>query len=293
MKKWLTVIVLLLSIMTLSGCNNDKDIKSSTSSRVSSKKKIGKSLKIAQQDTNALFDNDSHTKLLRGASSSDTIKLVEQEVKELKDSKEKNKLLTDIEHAKKLWVPLAKDAEKFGAYQPSKKTDEQKKLEAEEAAASSNKATTEAAVNSSKASSQAASKSAISLRKAQSDYKSEVIENIQRIHKRIDGVDGIIFEALNLFRRPGTGKKPLKKSLAKINLAIDECKNAHITSSELANDKVLITNINRFLELSIYELKSTKQFLENSLYGTDIITNSMTDEQNHNERLKLYETISK
>ena len=282
MKRWLTAIVLPLSIVTLSGCNNGKDIKSNTTSHVSSKKSIDKSLKIAQQDTNALFDNDSHTKLLKGTSSPDTIKLVEQEVKELKGSKEKNKLLTDIEHAKKLWAPLAKDAEKFGAYQPSKKNDEQKKLEAEEAA-----------VSSSKASSQSASKAAISLRKAQSEYRSEVIENIQRIHKRIDGVDGIIFEALNLSRRPGTSKKLLKKSLAKINLAIDECKNAHITSSELANDKVLITNINQFLELSIYELKSTKQFLESSLYGTNITTNSVTDEKNHDKRLQLYETISK
>lgn len=282
MKKWLTVIVLLLSILTLSSCNNNKDIKSSTSSRVSSKKKIDKSLKIAQQDTNALFDNDSHTKLLRGTSSPDTIKLVEQEVNELKESKEKNKLLTDIEHAKKLWAPLAKDAETFGAYQPSKKTDEQKKLEA-----------VEAAVSSSNASSQAASKAAISLRKVQSKYKLEVIENIQRIHKRIDGVDGIIFEALNLSRRSDTSKKLLKKSLAKINLAINECENAHVTSSELANDQVFIANINRFLKLSVYELKSTKQFIENGLYGTDIATNSVTDQKNHDERLQLYETISK
>lgn len=293
MKKWLTAIVLLLSIVALSGCNNGKDIKSDTSSHVISKKRIDKSLRIAQQDTDGLFDNDSHTKLLDGTSFN-TIEAVEREVNALEDSKEKSKLLSDIKQAKRLWAPFDKAAKKFAAVQPSKKTDEQKKLEADEAAIESSKT----AASSSKAASQAASQAA-SKAKAQADSAVAVIEMVKEMYQRVDGVGGISEKVIALSKR-STDKDyygyqdDVKKEITVLNNVISECEENTIMSGDLAPSKdELMYKANRFWELTATILKKQKKLLQYKISESDTLPSDKAYTKNADDWDRLYKSITK
>lgn len=298
MKKLFTMGVVLLSVVTLSACGNDKPTKSDTSSHVISKAKKPSAEYNAKTDVDALFDDSEHTKLLDGTTH-ETIADVENEVNNLKNSDIKTKLLADVKTANDLWPEFQKNVDQKNAAEDSKMSSKASSEEASEAAASSKEeaeSSKKAAEESSRASSEAVanSEAAASEKKTQDEYRTAIIYQVEEMHERMDSSDGISAKINRLIQNPTKNMDAIKKEIKVVNNVIAECNDNYVSIKDLAySDSDLVDNTNRFWDLSVDILKDQRQHLKYWISESDTEPNSKVYSKNVDEWNDLYKSISK
>ena len=154
MKRLVIMGMTLLMLGGMSGCNKSSSKREQSSSPKTEVSKPS-ALDNAKANVSSLFMDSSHGELLEGTTL-ETIESIENDAQELKPSKTKDRLLTDVKKAKKLWPAFAKAeskraatenselAEKLDAEEASKAAEEKESKEAEESSKAESKSVADA-----------------------------------------------------------------------------------------------------------------------------------------------------